>query len=185
MSASMNLFILFCQIVSSPAVMSIFSIFVHFSKKHPADPDVNLVISVKVLATIYGIWNLDFFRTIYEPFCLHPNMSVFQVMSLDYAIAVYPMFLICLTYLLIKFHDKFNIVQLLWKPAAWLITHFSHQWRVSNSLIEAFGTFILLSYVKITNISFDILMPVQLYNCLLYTSPSPRDATLSRMPSSA
>ena len=25
----------------------------------------------------------------------------------------------------------------------------------------------------------------QAYNCLLYTSPSPRDATLSRMPSSA
>ena len=24
-----------------------------------------------------------------------------------------------------------------------------------------------------------------IYNCLLYTSPSPRDATLSRMPSSA
>ena len=27
--------------------------------------------------------------------------------------------------------------------------------------------------------------PTQIYNCLLYTSPSPRDATLSRMPSSA
>ena len=26
---------------------------------------------------------------------------------------------------------------------------------------------------------------VNIYNCLLYTSPSPRDATLSRMPSSA
>ena len=26
---------------------------------------------------------------------------------------------------------------------------------------------------------------VQMYTCLLYTSPSPRDATLSRMPSSA
>ena len=26
---------------------------------------------------------------------------------------------------------------------------------------------------------------VDAYNCLLYTSPSPRDATLSRMPSSA
>ena len=26
---------------------------------------------------------------------------------------------------------------------------------------------------------------VQIYSCLLYTSPSPRDATLSRMPSSA
>ena len=34
----------------------------------------------------------------------------------------------------------------------------------------------------------DGLKPVQrriLYTCLLYTSPSPRDATLSRMPSSA
>ena len=27
--------------------------------------------------------------------------------------------------------------------------------------------------------------PVRMYLCLLYTSPSPRDATLSRMPSSA
>ena len=26
---------------------------------------------------------------------------------------------------------------------------------------------------------------IQIHNCLLYTSPSPRDATLSRMPSSA
>ena len=26
---------------------------------------------------------------------------------------------------------------------------------------------------------------VRIYTCLLYTSPSPRDATLSRMPSSA
>ena len=30
-----------------------------------------------------------------------------------------------------------------------------------------------------------ILAGDQLYGCLLYTSPSPRDATLSRMPSSA
>ena len=30
-----------------------------------------------------------------------------------------------------------------------------------------------------------ILMNVECENCLLYTSPSPRDATLSRMPSSA
>ena len=28
-------------------------------------------------------------------------------------------------------------------------------------------------------------LPTELYDCLLYTSPSPRDATLSRMPSSA
>ena len=31
----------------------------------------------------------------------------------------------------------------------------------------------------------DIDKLIQIQNCLLYTSPSPRDATLSRMPSSA
>ena len=31
----------------------------------------------------------------------------------------------------------------------------------------------------------DPLDNIKDYNCLLYTSPSPRDATLSRMPSSA
>ena len=31
----------------------------------------------------------------------------------------------------------------------------------------------------------DIAKAIDIYNCLLYTSPSPRDATLSRMPSSA
>ena len=30
-----------------------------------------------------------------------------------------------------------------------------------------------------------IISKLQHYHCLLYTSPSPRDATLSRMPSSA
>ena len=30
-----------------------------------------------------------------------------------------------------------------------------------------------------------IIIPAQVLSCLLYTSPSPRDATLSRMPSSA
>ena len=32
---------------------------------------------------------------------------------------------------------------------------------------------------------YDVEVDGKLYSCLLYTSPSPRDATLSRMPSSA
>ena len=35
------------------------------------------------------------------------------------------------------------------------------------------------------NILYQIIEPPMTKNCLLYTSPSPRDATLSRMPSSA
>ena len=38
---------------------------------------------------------------------------------------------------------------------------------------------------KIQNIDFKETRPVCVYVCLLYTSPSPRDGLLSRMPSSA
>ena len=38
---------------------------------------------------------------------------------------------------------------------------------------------------EITDASGDDLDELLNYGCLLYTSPSPRDATLSRMPSSA
>ena len=100
----------------------------------------------------------------YNPFCLHPNMSVLQIISLDCLIAVYPLCLVCFTFLLVKLHDKFKIVQWFWKPMAWLFLCFDNHWNASNSLIEVFGTFFLMSYVKIINTSFDILTPVQLHN---------------------
>ena len=164
MSASMNLFVLLCQMVSCPAALGLFSIAVKFTRNNPADPDLNILLVLYFLSSIYGIWNLDFFRMLYKPFCLHPNLSILHILSLDYAIAVYPFFLIFSTYFLIKLHDRFEILQFLWKPAGWLFTRINQQWETSTSLIEAFGTFLLLSYVKIINISFNILIPVQLYN---------------------
>ena len=47
---------------------------------------------------------------------------------------------------------------------------------------------VVISVYKDKSFDFVIKTPpaaVQLLDCLLYTSPSPRDATLSRMPSSA
>ena len=46
--------------------------------------------------------------------------------------------------------------------------------RISLALVEPIG----LNFEKNYHV-------INLYHCLLYTSPSPRDATLSRMPSSA
>ena len=42
-----------------------------------------------------------------------------------------------------------------------------------------------LCYVNDTDLLNEFLLKVEHTTCLLYTSPSPRDATLSRMPSSA
>ena len=52
---------------------------------------------------------------------------------------------------------------------------------VDENLISSAEAGVLAQYLSALNNSFTALS----YNCLLYTSPSPRDATLSRMPSSA
>ena len=163
MSPSVIAYIFVSQIISSPAFASIFTIYVYFSEKQPVI-SANVRLMGDFVSSIYGMWNLDFFRYVYQPFCLHPNMTTLQMISLDYAIAVYPLLLIFLTYLLVRIHDRFTIFQMLWKPVAWLMLKANRNFGIKRTLIKAFGTFILLSYVKVLNTSVDILMPVQVYN---------------------
>ena len=165
MSPAVNSLIFVCQCAAAPAVMILLMIFVQVSQKNVLHPDQQSVLNIKLLSSLFGMTNLDFFRALYKPFCLRPNMSIVQVLSLDYGIAVYPLFLVCFTYIVVKIHDRSEGVQILLKPALWLFTRINkHSNTAKYSLIEVFGTFLLLSYVKILNTSFNILMPVTLYN---------------------
>ena len=189
-------------------------------------------------------------------------MSTLQTLALDYAIAVYPLLLVIITYILIELHARgCRLLVWLWRPFHRCCVWFTRTMDIQSSIVKAFATFFLLSYVKLLNSTVDILLPVKIYNihqeavglyvyydasykyfskehlpyaitsivffltfvfcplvllllypttcfqkclsscrlrnhilhtfvdtfqgCLLYTSPSPRDATLSRMPSSA
>ena len=119
---------------------------------------------IAVLTSIAGIWNLDFFRLVYEPFCLHPNMTILHVQALEYAIAVYPLLLIVLTYMMVSLHDNnFKPVVWLWKPFRWLLKHFKQQWNVRTSLIDVFASFIFLSTSRLLTASFNVLMPTYVY----------------------
>ena len=61
--------------------------------------------------SLYGIWNLDFFRTFYEPFCLHPDMLCPLFRCLPW-ITLYPLVLIVITSTLAELHDRnIRIVQ--------------------------------------------------------------------------
>ena len=44
---------------------------------------------------------------------------------------------------------------------------------------------VTLVFVQLANTKIELLHPLGANSCLLYTSPSPRDKTVSRMPSSA
>ena len=44
---------------------------------------------------------------------------------------------------------------------------FHRKWEIKTSLIDAFATFFLLSYVKFANIAFDLLFPVSVHQLSL------------------
>ena len=118
--------------------------------------------ALKVTGSIYGIWNLDFFRLVVPPICL--NISPLQALVLDYAIAFYPLLLIVLTYALISLHSRdVRIVVYLWKPFQKIFHSIKQDWDMEGSIVKAFATFFLLSYLKILNVTFDLLVYTNQY----------------------
>ena len=157
LSGNMDVVILLSQLMCSPGIMQLYGLYL------PSLPTAIHYISLITL-TFHGIWNLDFFRLVYKPFCLHPHLTTLQILVLDYVIAVYPLVLIVITSVCIYLHDNYRIVVLLWSPFHRCFTHIRREWHIRKSLVDVFATFLLLSYVKILNVSACILTPTVLYD---------------------
>ena len=169
-SPKLNGFILCIQILTSPPNMRSLADYIEIPLRlNKQQIDANLLIS-----TLAGIWNLDFFRLVYTPFCLQPHTNTLHVLALDYLVAVYPLLLITLSYLLVLLYDRnVRLIVYVWKPFLPLFIKFRRQWNIRNSLVEVFATFFLLSYVKILSVSVDLLVPVLLYDQHGHTLPQP------------
>ena len=61
-------------------------------------------ITARILYTIYGVWNLNFFRTVIPPEVVCLEMSTIHVLALDYLVALYHLILIVITYISIEVH---------------------------------------------------------------------------------
>ena len=161
-SSTLNALVMVSQITASPPmVREIYS--------HNLVSDSYRVINFsqficQLAIAIITIWNLDFFRSLYGYICIHPDLNYQHILLLEYAIGIYPLFLILLTFILIKMHDNFALVVWLWKPFHRCLALFRRQWNIRNYLVHAFATFVILSYVKILNTSFELLRPSQLYD---------------------
>ena len=118
--------------------------------------------TLRVLLAFYGIWNLDFFRTIDFGICL--GIGTLESIVLDLAVGIYPLLLMVLTYFLIDLHDRnFGPLVVIWKPFGAIFKPFQQSWDVKTSLIDAFNTFIILSNVKFMGIASDLLAHVHVY----------------------
>ena len=86
-------------------------------------------------------------------------------MSLDYIIAAYPLVLILVMYLLVDMYscNCWPVVIIL-RPVHHCSTRFRHQLNIKTSLVDAFGTFFSLSYMKFLSTTVDLLTPTQVWD---------------------
>ena len=123
------------------------------------------LIGASVVMGILGLVNLDFFRTLYPYFCLHPKLTILHVISLDIIVALYPFVLIFLTYILVTLYDNsYRCIVLAWKPFKWCLNRYQRNFNIRTSLIEVFASFILLANVKLLGIILDLLAATRAYN---------------------
>lgn len=156
-SPTMNAFILVSQTLTATAQLRAIAPYVRGA-------DNSQKLAIVTLNSLYAVWNLDFFRLLVDPFCIHPKMTTLQALALDYIVALYPLFLVIVTYLLVEMHDHFRVIVWLWKPFHRVLARFRRHWHIRNSLVDALATFLFLSCVKLLSVSLDLLTPTTLYD---------------------
>ena len=153
-SPALEAFVVYSQTIATPANMRMV---LEASYRYP-----KITLPTKLVGALYGIWNLDFFRTLLPPICL--KISSVQALALDYLIAFYPLVLIIITYILIDLYERrFCLLVWMWKPFSMLFKSISDRVNVKSSIVNAFITFIILSYVKLLSVSFDLLNFTSVY----------------------
>ena len=127
-------------------------------------PTFSLRASTTVVAALYNIFNLNT-SNLLRAVCLTNDLSSIEILALQYATAFYPLFIVIFLYASITLHDwNFRPIVSCWKPFLKCFLKFRRCIDPKTSVIDAFATFILLSYTKLLTVIGSILWPTTLYN---------------------
>ena len=155
-------FVFYSQIITLPTVMYTIQEQINLLVNSNSALE-SLLLSVYVLP--YSIWNLDFFRTVLPPFCLTPTLSTIDVMALAYISALYSLLLIIAVYACIELHaSNCRPVAYICMPLCHCLGRLRRNWKIQTSFIDAFATFLVLSYTKLCSVSFLVLLPNTVYS---------------------
>ena len=150
-SASMNAFVFYAQCIYYGAVT--------YPQIVVGTTGISYPLSRACLAFV-GFWNLDFFPFIIPPFCISDRLSNLHVLTMDYFVALFPLFLTILTYIIIQIHARdCRVLVYLWKPFSVCFAPLvrRYQWNPAESLVHVFVTFLVLSYCKFLYVSSSLL----------------------------
>ena len=138
-------------------------IFIHTTLLYSTTKSIR--IAWQLILFFCSIWSLDFFRVWVPPFCINESLTNVHAVLLEYISAFYPLVLVLFTLLAIELHGRnVRLFVRLWKPFHKCFFHFGKTWDIQYSIINAFSTFLLLSYSKILSVSFKLLYQTSIYN---------------------
>lgn len=104
----------------------------------------------KMIQTLYGFWNLDFFRYVIPGFCVSPTLNNLDVMALQIIPVFYPMGVILLAWVVIHLYElNFRPFVCVWRPFRRCLSHFSVTNNPKKAVVNLFATFLFLSYSKL------------------------------------
>ena len=147
-SAPMPCFIMYAQCVVTTVYLCPFS---DHTLQHvicPEEPG-NLGLDMKIIVTLYGFLNLDFFWNILPPFCVSEHIKTIHLVFSGYISVFYPIVLMFLTWVCIELHGRnFRPLVWLWRPFHSCFVRLRRGWDTKSDIIDVFTTFFFLSYSK-------------------------------------
>ena len=154
----LNSFILFCQILVT----------------FPLDDNDTQVqgfsfVLLKFVNFMYNIWNMKFFECFVRPFCALKFDSALPALAAEYITAFYVLVLCVMFFNFVPliYHcctqSRLYAIQYCTLKIERMCIRFRYRWSVRNSVIHSLTTFLVLSYARITLVTFKLLAPMVLY----------------------
>ncbi len=150
-----NAFILYCQIVSSTFDLNAGINLPHFDY------------GLNTYRFLFGIFNLEFIENYISPICFSPNFTILSIFIMDYAVALFPLFMIPVVIVFLKISERCCLknqylsvkkrrVFLSISRLASLLSSNKRK-TINDAILPAFASFLLLSYTKLSITSSYIL----------------------------
>ena len=151
-------FVFYCQVIANTFTSPYF--YYVLSRESPR--------FTNAILTVYGFWNMDFFRFVVPKFCVGHHLHTLSFVALGYISAFYPLVLTVAIYCLMRLHQKgCRPVVVAWRPFHSYFVSFKRRFFTDDvTLIDTFATFLLLSYSKILLVSLKLLQPMTYYTVL-------------------
>ena len=156
-SSPLNVMITYCQLFIN-AVKDSRGLYLRL------DCFLNCTLSTVVLS-FFGIWNSDFLHFVIPPICVSVSIKPINILLFDYIIAFFPLILTVFAYVGIQLHGRnYRIIFYLTIPVKSFFRLFHRNWNPKSTILNTFGTFILLVYSKLIFLSINLLFATYTYD---------------------